>query len=156
MRSIAAATAKVLDVEKELSELLIEAEENIEPGKREEFASKVELILLNTSIELIEVFSKEVLGQSDTNRSEINKKWHYLRERSELLRRRNQLVAPATPQEFEAALMWMTEQGGPEDLDILRALRGAPPFRSDNVDHLLNEAEQRIIVRTKDRQGERT
>lgn len=149
MGSIVAATAKILDVEKELGDLLIEAEENIEPGKREEFASKIELILLNTSIELIEVFSKEALGRSGAIRPEIKKRWHYLRERSELLRRRNQLMAPTTLREFEAALMWMTEQGGAEELEVLRALKESPPFRSENVEHLLNEAEQRIINRTK-------
>lgn len=149
MSSIAAAAAKMLDVEKELGELLIEAEERIGPEKREKFASKVESILLNTSIELIEVFSKEVLRQSDSTKSEIKKKWRDLRVRSELLRRRNQLMAPATLQEFEAALMWMTEQGGEEELEMLRALREAPPFHSENVEHLLNEAEQRIIGRTK-------
>ena len=149
MKSVAATKAKMFDVERELGDLLIEAEEHIAPERREEFASKVELILLDTSIELIEVFSKESLCQSDRAKSELKKRWHALRVRSELLRRRNQLLSPASPREFEAALMWMAEQGGAEELEIIRTVRETPPFSSQNIEHLLGVVEERIISRTK-------
>jgi hypothetical protein len=147
MASIATATKRIDAVGRELKDLLIEAEERISPERREHFARHVELMLLNGSIELIEALSKEARAHSDESAPGDSTRWHDLRARSEVLKRRLQLFTPETPQEFEATLMWMVERGGGEELELLRQVRQEPPFSSEVISDLMEAAEQRIIER---------
>lgn len=144
MANVAAVTKRVSDVEKELGELLIEAENLIAPEKRAEFASQIELMLLNSSVKLIEMCSKVATTGSVHGSDEVNRKWHDLRAKSEALRRRSQLLNCSTPEDFEATLMWMVERGTEEDLALLRRARALLPRHAENLDRLFDIAEWRI------------
>lgn len=147
MGSIAAATRRVDGVEKELNDLLEEAETQIPPDKREDFACQVEMMLLTSNIKLIEKLSKEAKARSTEQVPEASRKWHDLRAKSEVMQRRLQLTNPPTPQDFSATLMWMVERGGKEELELIWQVKQAPPFTSETVQQLLNIAEQRINER---------
>ena len=148
MAGIAAVTLRVNDMEKELEALLVEAENLMAPEEREEFAAQVEFIFLKSNVELIEMCSSKMANLSAADYpGEVNKKWRDLRARSEVLRRRNELVSYSTPEEFQATLMWMAEQGTQEDLSLLRRIRTSLPDRSDDLNRLFEIAEQRISQR---------
>lgn len=147
MPGVAAVTKRVNDVEKELGELLVEVESQIPPGKRAEFANQVELTLLNSSVNLIELFSKEAKVRAAYNSHEVDRKWRDLRAKSEAMRRRSQLLSYSTLDDFEATLMWMAEQGVEDDLYLLREVKGSLPHASENLSRLFAIAEQRISER---------
>lgn len=147
MGNIATATKRIDAVGRELNDLLEEAEAYIAPDRREDFARQVELMLLSSSIELIEGLSKEARTHSEENRPGAARRWHELRAKSEALKRRLQLLRPETPQDFEATLMWMSERGGGGELELIRQIKQAPPFSSETIDDLIDIAEQRITER---------
>lgn len=147
MAGIATVTKRVSDVEKELGELLIESEHFIAPEKRAEFAHQVELMLLNSSVRLIEMCSKVASARGANGADEVNRKWHHLRAKSETLQRRSQLFSSSTLPDFEATLMWMAEQGMEDDLSLIRQVRSSLPVRAENLDRLFDIAEQRISER---------
>jgi hypothetical protein len=153
MGSVAAATKRVDDVEKELNDLLEEAEMRIAPEKRDEFAHQVELLLLNANIKLIEMLSKEARARSEEHLPESARRWHELRAKSEILKRRLQLTNPSTPQDFSATLMWMAELGGEEELNLIRQVKQSPPFSSEMTQRLMSIAEQRIYQRQRGSDG---
>lgn len=70
----------------------------------------------------------------------------------ERAKRRLQLQHPPNRAEFETALRWMAEQGDAEELDLLRQVRASPPYTSETIEHLFEEADERICERVYDPQ----
>ena len=147
MANIAAVTKRVNEMDNELGELLAEAENLIAPEKRAEFATHIELMFLNSNVQLIEMCSKMADMTGVDQSDEVVKKWHELRAKSEVLRRRNELLSHSTPEEFQATLMWMAEQGTADDLSLIRQIRTWRADGTENLNRLFDIAEQRICQR---------
>lgn len=140
-------TTEPLGILKEILDLLKMIEMYIVPDKHQEFMRQVKLALWNSNIALVETLSEKAHTYTPEGLTEIDKKWHELRARSETWKRRFQLLSPSTPQDFEATLMWMAECGIEKDLDLLRDVENNLPYSSKNIKHLLKIAKRQIRVR---------
>lgn len=63
---------------------------------------------------------------------------------SERALRRMELTTPRDQSEFEAALRWFTQNGNSQDLLLLRKLRNNPPYATNDILALINNAEERL------------
>lgn len=165
MKNIAAVADRIEDVEREVNSLLVETEEKTKPEKREELVRRVEQIreeftyqvavaVLESEIKLIETLSKEVNKLGDESARRFTLKLLKLREKSEIRKRRLQLLKPSNFEDFRAAIMWMAEQGEGEDLCLIEQVKAAPPFFTEGIENLIHITEQRIIERNFDPLGE--
>ena len=164
MTNIAAVADRIEDVEREVDSLLVETQEQTRPEKREElvrrveeireeFAYQVAIAVLESEIKLIETLSKEVLKFRDDSRY-FTLKLLKLREKSEIRKRRLQLLKPLNSEDFRVAIMWMAEQGEREDLCLIEQVKADPPLTSEDIENLIHIAELMIIERNFDHQGE--
>ena len=67
-------------------------------------------------------------------------------------KRRLQLQKPRTRPEFVATLKWMGQNGGEDDLYLLRQIEQDPPYFSEAVQYLFKIAEKQISERASAKQ----
>ena len=135
---------------KDIGLLMEEYGHNISPEVRRQ----INLRLRQMVISIVETLSKEAHVHRYRDISRIQESLQEQRAKAEIYKRRIQLLAPSTQQEFEASLMWVAEKGKEEDLDLLHQVRKSPPYQADNISALFDLAEQKILVRLHDPQQE--
>ncbi len=128
---------------KDLSKLLVETKKYVVPEKKQEFEFRAASTLDN----FIEVLSKEANNCSNGGWSKIVGKWHELPAKYKTIKRRYILLNPPSEEDFIASLWWMIEQGGEEDLALIREVKKNPRYSSKDIKILLEMAEQRISER---------
>ena len=136
--------------ERELGDLLAKTDEYILPERKREFELRVQSVAIRAQINMIEELAKEAYTRSGEGWARIQKRWHELRGKAEASKRRLGLLKPDSSDNFEAALMWMAENGEEEDLELIRELRKNRTTSSAEILRLLRIAEQRIAERMDD------
>jgi hypothetical protein len=145
MPGVASAMERVIEVERERNDLLERTGKHIPPEEQEEFARQAELALLDSNIESIEALGKVARVRGISSAGFLR-----LRAKAKALKREFQLESPQTQQGFEAALMWIAENGEKEHLEKLRQIKKAPPYSSETIKRLFEIAEERISERVND------
>jgi len=88
-----------------------------------------------------------VLTSIEEEASKIEALWHGLISQSETLQRRLDMLDAHGHDDLQRMLMWMTERGTREDLDLLRYLKEAA-FASPETERLFEISEREIIKRS--------
>ena len=95
----------------------------------------------------IEALSKQVSAHSNGGWSTVKWEWHALRAQAEVVRRRLEVLAPSSEEEFKAAIKWFAEKGVEQDLRLLRRISSSSPYGSTEVKVLLDRADRSICHR---------
>lgn len=130
-----------------LERLLEKIEKYIVPEKQIEFAHIAELARLDSCITLIEGLFKEARIRSNAGLDEIATELHELRAEYQTLKRRLELSNPSTQEAFIRTLWWMAEKGMAEDLEMLRQMKEARLYWSEDIQRLFEIIEQRFRER---------
>jgi hypothetical protein len=131
----------------ELENLFIEIEKQLPLEKKFQFGDRVNLTLRQFGINIINGVAKDAKECSNGEWIEIKPIVQKRLDRVETLMRRQDLKYPSNPENFEATLRWMVEQGEEEDLDLIRKVKKTLPYSSTEISQLLKIAEQRISKR---------
>jgi hypothetical protein len=135
----------------ELMENLIQgAMKYIEPAKWDEFREHFEIHAMWALSFCVQRLCNDALASSDGDSAKIKEIWRGLYVKAEMMYRRFELRSPSSHDHFTAALWWIAERGGEEDLKLLREIRRNPPYTSDDIIRLLGIAEEKIAERVDD------
>jgi hypothetical protein len=147
---------QLLESRPDVAELIQKSRDHVLDEKKEHFENAVE--------QLLEEFgSSDPTGTAGTNlirklskvaKACMNGKWvkvgpeyHRVLQKNESKTRRAELQEPESEETLNQTLMWVSEQGNEEDLEVLARIRDNPPFPSAELKHLAALAEERIAGR---------
>ena len=123
--------------------------DNVE-GKQSQELGEAGRQVLQSSIEFVEdyLLSRKITSNINITRNfqEGLLEW---RNKAERMYRLTQLTFPSNRQEFEAAIMWASEQGENIELVTLQTVNSNLPYSSDNIKQLIDCAEKKIRNRLK-------
>ena len=89
----------------------------------------------------------QILKKIEEEAAAIDAQWHSLISRSEALQRRIDLLSPRGQENLQQILMWMSERGTQEDLELLQHLRRAETSFSKETTELFEVSEREILKR---------
>lgn len=128
---------------RDVNNLLHETKEYIPQENRQNF----EIGVARTLEDCIKDLSKEASTHSDGELIKINVKWRRISMSLTKSRRGLTLFAPLNEQHFEATLMWMSEQGLEQELNLIQEVKEQLPYNSKKIERLLKTAEFQINAR---------
>ncbi|MFP5265175.1 MAG: S8 family serine peptidase [Blastocatellia bacterium] len=157
-KELDAAVAQIADYVKELEEKTQEiGDDSIE---RAEWARRVHRDFLQLLVDTIDAFTKaeNLLAESESDFMTaewlhlMKYEWLRLRQMAFEMKKRAQVRAPATANDFRSAVIYLGERGTQKDLSFLRKVEDdppkvedGPPLDSQEAVDLLRQASERII-----------
>ncbi len=136
-----------------MKRVLTASREQVNPEERVAFDAGT----LSAILQCIQSLRRTAADRTSGSAPEIDRTWSALNERAESeyeqarretrVKRRKDLESPADESAYVKTLLWQGENGGEEELAIIRRQRQAPPFSSPDVLDLLAVADQKICER---------
>ena len=137
----------------DLRDVIAKTHQGILEEKRPQFERWLEGTLLNAEHELIGRIAKEACKNANGHWPDIRPSVQEARSKTEHRLRRLNVRDPSTPQEFEAGVKWMAENGDEGDRRLLMRVKERPPTASGDsaelIDSALLKMRQRHVGTTK-------
>jgi hypothetical protein len=136
-----------------MKQVLTASREQVTPEERVAFDAGS----LSAILQCIQSLRRTAADRTSGSASEIDRTWSVLNERAETeyeralretrTKERKSLESPPDETTYSRTLLWQGENGGEEELAIIRRQHQAPPYSTPDVLDLLAKADQKICER---------
>jgi hypothetical protein len=155
MGTLAAVAKRIEEIGDDVEDVLKDVEYCIPRDQLEQLLRQVEQEILRSSIAVFKALGKSIArlraeaeSCDEMRLQEIRVRLGQLCVKNEGEKRRIEIQLFGTSREQRTTtLQWMAEQGGKQELELLRQVKGLPAYSSGEIHELLQRAEERIRQR---------